>query len=389
MKVRNCINLKSKFVTDKIRGADILKYISLTLYTVVEFDTRTSSPFLTMYSARLIQLACLIGIIDMLMLRKISKKQMFLLLTVSAMLVVDALPSGLHALMYLFVIIWMLRDTEIERFLKYEFMLTLFLTGLVLMLTACGVYENIIMSQVLNGNIRNRYSLGFSSWTILPFQYLALVMVYMYFKKESISYKATTVLWIIGYIIYKFTDTKSAFIYLSVFLILCYSMKFIHTKIWRKCGLFISAMPWILAFGSYLCVYLYNHDNLFIKSLDYKINRRLYYTSVALEIYKIRFLSNLDIEWSSEIESYLIVDNSYINIALRWGILGLFLVLFIYSYLLYFACRTNNGYLLLIIMTILLIAIMWDRLLVFPDVEIILLFANFFSNKNRLHFSYG
>ena len=41
MKVRNCINLKSKFVTDKIRGADILKYISLTLYTVVEFDTRT------------------------------------------------------------------------------------------------------------------------------------------------------------------------------------------------------------------------------------------------------------------------------------------------------------------------------------------------------------
>lgn len=365
-----------------IMKQELLIFISLFLFLLVEIDKRTSAPVFEEVSTIFKLCACLLVIVDTFIKKSATNFQIILFLIVSGILFVDSLPSSLQFLVFFIIITWGIRDRNIDVYLAFLFKATLVMTVLISLLCIFGIYEDVVFVQQFLGKERIRHSLGFTSWTILPFQYLALTMYYTYLKKENINFVTYLLILIGGFIIFRLTDTKSAFLFLILFVFAGYLLRFYQVKKWKRYRIFL-LFPWVITAGSFFLCKMYQNGNSFIEAINRMINNRIAYASKAISMYGIRFLSNGEVQWSGDIDNYLIVDNSYINVLLTWGIIGLVVVLFIYSYLLYYAVRIQDKYLLLVVLFFLLVCTMWDRLLIFPDAEFILLFGYFFTSKER------
>ncbi len=378
------MNICIKKTNIKIPKTDFLICISLFLFTIVEIDARTSAPILSQFSKFFVLGSIAIVLLGMIYNRMISYKNIMLFSLISMLLIVNFLPSGLHMLFYIFLIIWGVRNGKIDKYLYFEISLIILCTILIILLSRLGIYEDIVTEQVFQGNIRKRHSLGFSSWTILPFQFLSLISYYIYLKDGKISIFTYCLFTLIGYLIYRLTDTKSAFIYLLALIIICWSLKFLKIKKWNKLKFFM-LLPWILAITNILVVELYRKGNSLVALIDVLINRRLYYTSNAIDKYGIHILSyGYEAMFDSNPASYLVVDNSYMFYLLKYGILGLIFVLGLYTCIIYFSIKKENKYLLAITILMLFVNIMWQRLLSLPDFAFLLCAGEIFKNRTLI-----
>lgn len=368
----------------KISKTDFLIYISLFLFTVVEIDARTSTPILSKFPKFFVLGAMAMVLLEMIASRTISYRNIILFTLISILLVINFLPSGLHMLLYLFLIIWGVRNSSMDKYLYFEIMLIAVCTILVVLLSRSGIYKDIVTEQMFQGVIRQRHSLGFSSWTILPFQFLSLTSYYIYLKKGNVSAFMYLVFAAIGYWIYYFTDTKSAFVYLIALIAVCWTLKFVEIKKWDRLKAYMSA-PWIFAAGSILGVELYRGKNLLLTQIDAVINRRLYYASKAMEKYGIHILSHgYEAMFYSDPTNYLVVDNSYIFYLLKYGLSGLLLILVLYTCIIYFAIKRKDKYLLAITVLMLFVNIMWQRLLSLPDFAFLLCAGEAFKRSELM-----
>lgn len=364
----------------KIKKNELLSYMSIFFFTFHYMSVRTSCYLLEKYSDFLIYIAVFLSLIEIIIKRILTKKQLILFGIIGMILFIDSIPSGFHMLIYWFIILYGLRDKNIDKYLKFVFILLITFTIIIFFLYKINVCENIQSIQYLNGKVRIRNSLGFSSWTVLPFQFLSLVMYYVYFNKDKVHFYLYVAFILIGFYLYLHTNTRSAFAYLIIFTILSYLCRFIKNIRWKKLN-FLVLLPCFFTFISYFLLYFYQKGSFYLQKLNSILNNRFFYAAQAVDMYKLNWLSNKEVKWTSEAQNYLIVDNSYLSILIKWGIVGLVMVLFVYSYLIFWAIKKNDKYLLLCILEILVICLMWERLLNFLDVIFVLLFGHFFAQK--------
>lgn len=354
-------------------------YIAFTLFMLGKCLERINFFHYNRISQLMIIISCCVFLLNICFcVPKIPMRSLFLFGILIFIIFVDSIPSGMHELCYFLLLLWSMQYTDIFKVIKYQYFFIAVFTCCILCLVALGLVENNI---VIQGD-RIRSDLGFSSWTILPFQYMALANGYVFLRKEKISIIELSIIAIIGYWIYKMTDVKTFWGLLIVFLVSAYILKFVHVKRWKKLKM-LRMVPWFLASLSIVSVFLFMNGNTIVQQIDQAINFRLTYAARAIDQYGIHFLSNY-VEWNNGITGdYLIVDNAYINVLLNWGILGLFLILLLYMYVINWSLVQKDKYILLIIMMYLGIGLLWSRLITFVEVEFLLLFAHFFKKKQH------
>lgn len=132
-----------------------------------------------------------------------------------------------------------------------------------------------------------------------------------------------------------------------------------------------------------LAVYFYAKGNNFFVKLNDTLNNRLIYPAIGLEQYGINIWANPDFEMIANADEYFGIDNNYMNLLIAWGIVGLVVVLFMYSYLIRYCIENENLKLLIIVTYMSVIALMWSRLLVLIEAEYIVCFSNVFSTDRQ------
>ncbi len=366
-----------KQLSIKVQKNYVLIYCALLLFTLGKALYRINISVPDGLTNRLILMSCIVMLIHKLLIERSSnKKGLLLFIGISAILFVDSIPSGAHELLYLFIIIWSIHGNDLNKIVKFEFWIILIITLTALILVGVNIIDN---KYVLQNGVRARWCLGFVSWTILPFQYNALVFGYTYFYQKKIKLWQVIPLELIGFLIYKMTDTKTSFIVLTIYLLIYFSLrnKLINLKKYR---IVLTFLPWLIAAESFVIVLLYEKGNQFLQNIDVLINWRLLYSAKSIAQMGIHFLSRT-IEWTGDV----FVDNCYINILITWGIVGLLFVLFIYSYLIYFFAKKNDLIMLMILIITVCLGVLWDRMINYPEVYFVLYFSSFFEkNFKRL-----
>lgn len=265
-----------------------------------------------------------------------------------------------------------------RRILKVSVWIRAVILTAVVFLSQAGVLEDFLFDI----STRARHFLGFT-WTMYaPTTYLFILLCFLNIRRENMTIAEILLAELINYRLYVLTDTRSVFLVVTILLILAYLMglRIRHQKktdaerMFRICRRRVSfrwkwiaaAIPAVCCTFAILIHVLYSRYNPFLSRLNGKMSNRLQLGHAALEKYGVSLFGQ-PVKWvgwtrHTVVSQYNYVDCSYMQLLIQSGMVMLFVVVMLYSYLMYRAAVQSDRYMQLTVLMICVFCISEPRL---------------------------
>lgn len=375
----------------KIKISELMYILSLSVYLVnVMLDTTMFRIYINYKLMTLINIiVSFIILLKIIMFDKYSLNNFILILTLFIFSSLAYLESGYENLFYLPIFIIGAKNIEFRKICK-----TYLVIGLLIVITSMiAVKLNIIEHIIYFRDDKIRYSFGSVYATDFAARMFFLTATYCYIRNQKLNIIDSILFIMLGIFIIYFCDARLDSI--SIFMLstlpfisnLINNKKIYIGKVKRK--LLILTIP-IMAMISIVLTYVYNPDNLIFTYLNRVLSNRLKLGKRGIEEYGLSLFGQV-VEMrgfgasNGQVEDYFFIDNSYLYIALRYGVVLLLIICIYYS--LFIKYRVDNKDLLLPII-IILIGINSMIAHHFIDIAynpfILALFSNMYDMKNKV-----
>ena len=250
------------------------------------------------------------------------------------------------------------RDIDFKRICR----ITLAITGFLLVFIIASAYAGIIPNYHTDTAVRSRDYLGFRYALYAATLLANIVFLYVYIKDDRIKLVEIAGLFLVFWYIYRKTDSRLTFALAIATLLVALVYKWRKKRILKH-----KALPGLLVpsyiYASVLSIYLtvrYNPNVAWMAKINGILGRRLEYGRESITQFGIRLLGNPDIVWigngltkegETMVGTYLYVDNLYVQILQRYGVIFLIAYLALATIAMV-RCYKKREYLLLVIMTI-------------------------------------
>ena len=211
----------------------------------------------------------------------------------------------------------------------------------IMMIIIIGLSQlGIILDYIFKSSERIRHCLGFEYTTFAPIIFLFMIMEYIYIKKGVISILEYAFGMIVSFYFYRMTDSNMTF-----WICVGTLTFFVLVQLWIKKGYIthtfrylLTLCPWVAAGLSIWMQYFYKAENPLWIKLDEFLHGRLLLGYKAINEYGFSLFGK-DITWvgytysNPNPNNYNYVDCSYLQIGLQQGLIFLFIVLILFSYI--------------------------------------------------------
>ena len=312
----------------------LLYFMSLFIAVFVLFMVETtfvkqSNLFYTLRVFGLI-LSNILLLIKLLLERNTYKNWLiFVSLTIILLLISLNLRKGSEVLTlsYTFLLIISSKGIQLEKVVKFW----LFEIGCLMLLNHFFYKTGRIPDVFSYRSSGIRYSLGYVFTSFSSNFMFHITVFYTFIRNKNIRYMELILLFLLNYYFYQKTDTKAAFAFAILQLVLALVFKHItfNKSLIGFINKYIVALSASLA---YIVTLLYNPSQPYFQVLNRLLTSRLSLGRLALDQYGISIWGQ-PIKWVTTIsgigvgESYLFVDSSFINIGINYGIALLFLLI--------------------------------------------------------------
>lgn len=288
---------------------------------------------------------------------KYSKRECALIIVITALLVLSAKIAGNKSMLIYWTFIVAARDIELEKIVKVAIMIHLCCMFIIITSSVGGIIEDRIYTQGAN---RSRLSLGYQYTTDSSNYFFHMILMYIYIKKDKISWETMGVLALCSILLFKLTDTKSAFLFGIFALFVAAIMKVFGSlrknNVIYKAGA-VLVMPIIS--GIMICLSsFYDVKSQWMVSLDEVLNGRLALGYNAFNTYGIH-LWGKPIQWIGGTRDYIknsgdynYVDSSYVQILLSYGVIFFIFICLLFIVLGWKAAKMNDIYIMMILIVI-------------------------------------
>lgn len=259
------------------------------------------------------------------------------------------------------------RNIDITGIIKISYIISIILLIIIMISSYLGVIENYIYYDTT----RERQYLGFR-YALYPSSILCnIIFLKVYLDKERISWKSIILLLISSYILYTLTDSRLTFVLGGLILIFSAVNKIIPSiceKILSRLLIFSYAFVGIISLYFTLN---YNHLIDWQENLNEILGGRLSLGYSTLEFYgyglfgrEVELVGNgLDVNGIVNSSSYNYVDNLYVQLLLKTGVLFLVFFIICMTYVTYLTYKQKNLYLYVILVVLALHGLIDDLIL--------------------------
>lgn len=233
-----------------------------------------------------------------------------------------------------FVYVVVGKDVDYTKIIKAAFYGILVSIIIVFILFATNFIEDDITIQ--SGGTRIRHSLGFRYAAFLANYCLYGTLYYIYIRKNRIKLYEIILLLVINILCFKITDTKNAFIFGVIAVLITLIIKYVpYFRIYKKIytiGIYIASI--VLPVFIVILTYLYDNSSAFLVKLNQIVTGRLRLGHDAIVQYGIKLFGQY-IKFSSDSSTgieYNIVDSAYVLYLLILGSVFFVLMILLFLY---------------------------------------------------------
>lgn len=212
--------------------------------------------------------------------------------------------------LFFFISLSCLKNVDLKEIIKIMFYSSLGTFLIMIISSLVGIIPNNVYLINRSGTLLARYCFGYSHPNIAHMQYLIVVVLFFYVYDIK-TIMPSVVIFILNYILYKYTGSRTAFYLIDAFLI--YQVIFKNKKPVEIFIKYFSKYSFVLfLIFSLVTASLYN-SNLYIQKLDQVFTGRIWYSKLLLESYTVPLFGR---------ESYgsILFDNSYFYLIYKCGI---------------------------------------------------------------------
>ena len=346
----------------KIRKNSFSEVIFFSAYFIYLFFALLRTSFYCRYFEGTIYTAIKLFCIYLLILSEVIKSKLTLkslrgLFVCGAMYVVIAYNTSFFSdVVMLLAFVYCGRNISFEKIAKT----TIYTSSSILIFVILSSYAGIINNYIENTEMRRREYLGFR-YSLYPaaiiFNITALVL---YINRGKIKLRQVLLLLISNFFVFYKTNSRLSF-YMAVLMIIIMPLFQKFPKILENSKIFHIGMGLsfiIAAVCSVVLTVIYNPNIEWMKKLNAIFNDRLKFGNRSLMMYGVSILGKRNMEWigngldsagNKSTETYLWVDNFYISIIQRFGILVSIVIILLLTFTLFKCWKVKNYYLMLIL----------------------------------------
>ena len=346
----------------KIRKNSFSEVIFFSAYFIYLFFALLRTSFYCRYFEGTIYTAIKLFCIYLLILNEVIKSKLTLkslrgLFVCGAMYVVIAYNTSFFSdVVMLLAFVYCGRNISFEKIAK----ITIYTSSSILIFVILSSYAGIINNYIENTEMRRREYLGFR-YSLYPaaiiFNITALVL---YINRGKIKLRQVLLLLISNFFVFYKTNSRLSF-YMAVLMIIIMPLFQKFPKILENSKIFHIGMGLsfiIAAVCSVVLTVIYNPNIEWMKKLNAIFNDRLKFGNRSLMMYGVSILGKRNMEWigngldsagNKSTETYLWVDNFYISIIQRFGILVSSVIILLLTFTLFKCWKVKNYYLMLIL----------------------------------------
>ena len=257
------------------------------------------------------------------------------------------------------------RKISFKKIAQFTIYLSSTVLAIIILSSKVGFIENYIRTVYSSfyGRERTREYLGFLYSLYGPAILFNLTMLILYIKKQKVSLGECSILILANYWIYRKTDSR-----LSTWLAICLILICVLLK-YNICVIANSKVLKLLLMISYPVTFImsvvltlgYNKNVEWMRELNAFLGTRLSLGQKSIMLYGISLLGKRNLEWrgwglnaSGEITkgNYLWVDNAYIQMLQRFGIVATVIIIILLTFVMIKCLRRENYYLAIMLAVI-------------------------------------
>lgn len=257
-----------------------------------------------------------------------------------------------------FVFAFGARNIDFRKICRITVILTLALLLFVVLSSYLGIIENY---KTIQGD-RTRYFLGFKYALNAPAFLLNAILLYVYDKRDKCKFFEILFLFVLSVVLFALTDSRLSFILSIVGLLIAVICKIKKSDFSRANKLsFILIPSFLICFAVSLWFTVsYSPNVAWMRELNALLDNRLYFQNKSYMLYGVSLFGTRNIEWvgagldmygRQNTESYFYVDNLYIQLLQRYGIIFMIIFLVLTTALM-IQCYKKKEHLLVILLSI-------------------------------------
>ena len=352
------------------------------------------------YILSLIRYTCLLIVVTKILICDIKNYSISTIIRITLILLLTIIVKFVtddSSFFQLFILIIGSYDIEFKKIVKW----TLISEIILFLIIVCACILKIIPNYVYSrkGSTIKRYSLGFKYSTSPSIFIFYFTMLYIYLRDKKIKKIEYIMLLIPNILIYYLTDSRTGFFCTVLLMLLSFIYNLKNEKI-NNIFVFLSKyIFYFFAVVSIILMVLYHFSTEKFIKLNDILSGRLQLTENAINEYGIKPFGN-KIEWvglcdvnvsnkGKNISEFNMIDNSYLNLLIVYGVIPFILVLFLYSNIANYIKKTKNEYLSIFLLVIAINAFIDPILIRLMNNVFMLLFCYTFISKKQRRTFYG
>lgn len=249
-------------------------------------------------------------------------------------------------LFLLFFFIYEARNIELKKIVKCTYKISAILLIFIIASSKAGIIPNYI-SKVEG---RKRQYIGFT-YALYPSMIMFhITACFAYLKENKIKLYNIIILCICNYVIYRYTESRLSFGLSIILLVIAYLLPRLKVLKSKEILNILVVSFLICTIFSYAFTLNYNGNSEFYRNIDKKLNYRLYWGNNYISQHRITLFGNgeqfvgagLNYDGTQSVGKYNYVDNFYLNIMIKYGIIYLILYLAMNTYCLILCKKQKN-----------------------------------------------
>ena len=274
--------------------------------------------------------------------------------------------------------------TNFEKITKISLFTVLFCVLTNFVFSQTGLIEDVLEPR-FGGTA---HAFGFHHYSI-PYYYMLFVwLAYIFLRKKELPWAEIVAEYMFSVFLYKLTTSRLALICSTIsFLMYVVIVKLKAVKLtWKITKIFAAVGFPLMALGTNIVAIIYSDLINFgwFGKINGMLSGRLYMNYVAMQRYDIKLFGQTIIPYENG--EFFFLDSGYMYELIGGGIIFYIFILAMYSFMNYYACKTNNKLLFIWITTIMIFTFVndvWVSIAYTPIMLAFFIFLKDFKGKEE------
>ena len=379
----------------KLSPDEILLYVSFTIYFVLSFLSTTFYFHYipdSMYKAGLVLSVVLVLLRELIVSKYTVQSILSAALTLISVLIIMRVTSNLNLVALGLVFIYCFRNVTFTKIAKLSLLLSILLLAFVVLSSKVGIIRDHLE---LTAGGRIRHYLGFRYSLFAPSAMVNIITLYLFLYKEKIPYITLILLSIFNFWIFDETSSRLTF-FTGVLLLIFALFNKLYPQVLPKLKGFLAGFSLTFIFSALISYFVstrYSVSNALLFTINSFLGNRIYLANLSLHKYGFNLLgqkvfwegNGLDHQGNYTTITYLYVDNLYIQMLQRYGLLFLILFVILATLVMFRLLRKNELVTFIIFISLGLHALIDDLILYLYFNSFWFVFAILMNNNYRLY----